>query len=66
MALVITGGLLLMESYSLQELKHSFLIYLPMMIFPESMLNGWITSILVGFKPEWVGSFSDEEYIKGK
>lgn len=66
MALSITTGLLLMESYSMAELKSRFLIYLPMMIFPESMLNGWIAAILVGFKPHWVGSFSDEEYIRGK
>jgi len=66
MALSITTGLLLMDSYSLAELKSRFLIYLPMMVFPESMLNGWIAAILVGFKPHWVGSFNDEEYIKGK
>ena len=66
MALVITGGLLLIEAYPLSELERRFLIYLPMMVFPESMLNGWVTSILVGFKPEWVCSFSDDEYIKGK
>ena len=66
MALSITTGLLLMDVYSLAELKSRFLIYLPMMIFPESMLNGWIATILVGFKPHWVGSFSDAEYIRGK
>ena len=66
MALSITSGLLLMESYTLAELKTRFLIYLPMMVFPESMLNGWIAAVLVGFKPHWVGSFNDEEYIKGK
>lgn len=66
MALSITAGLLLMESYTLAELESRFLIYLPMMVFPESMLNGWIAAILVGFKPHWVGSFNDEEYIKGK
>lgn len=66
MALSITAGLLLMESYSLAELKNRFLIYLPMMVFPESMLNGWIAAILVGFKPHWIGSFNDEEYLKGK
>ncbi len=66
MALLITSGLLLMGSYSLAELESRFLIYLPMMVFPESMLNGWIAAILVGFKPNWIGSFNDEEYIKGK
>ena len=31
-----------------------------------AMLNGWIAAVLVGFKPDWIGSFNDEEYIKGK
>jgi hypothetical protein len=33
---------------------------------PEAMLNGWIMAILVVFRPEWVYSFSDEQYLKGK
>jgi uncharacterized membrane protein len=63
---VIVGGLLLMGSHSWSELQHNFLSMTPMMLFPESMLNGWIIAVLVGFKPYWVGSFSDEEYVKGK
>ncbi len=62
----IVGGLLLMGSHPWSELQHNFLNLTPMMLFPESMLNGWIIAILVGFKPHWVGSFSDDEYIKGK
>ena len=36
------------------------------MFFPEAVLNGWVMSVLVGFKPEWVRSFRDEEYLDGK
>ncbi len=36
------------------------------MFLPEAILNGWITVIMVAFRPNWVGSFSDEQYIKGK
>jgi len=63
---LIVGGLLLMGAHPWGDLQHSFLNMTPMMLFPESMLNGWITAMLVGFKPHWVGSFSDEEYIQGK
>lgn len=66
MAGLIVTGLLLMDSHSWRELQYSFLQLTPMMLFPESMLNGWIIAILVGFKPHWVGSFSDEEYLHGK
>ncbi len=48
------------------ELHRTVLPFFPMMFMPEAMLNGWIMVILVAFRPEWVYSFSDEQYIKGK
>jgi len=65
-ALVATGLLLSAEAYSLQKLSDSYLLFLPLMFFPEAVLNGWLISIMVGFKPHWVGSFRDEEYLHGK
>ena len=65
-ALVATGLLLFAEAYSLQKLSDSYLLFLPLMFFPEAVLNGWLISIMVGFKPHWVGSFRDEEYLHGK
>ena len=66
MAGLISGGLLLMGSYSWAELKHNFFSLAPMMMFPEAMFNGWITALLVAFKPDWISSFNDEEYLHGK
>ncbi|MBU0500707.1 MAG: molecular chaperone DnaJ [Gammaproteobacteria bacterium] len=40
--------------------------FFPIMFFPEGVLNGWIMSLVVVFKPDWVYSFSDEEYLAGK
>jgi uncharacterized membrane protein len=65
-ALVATGLLLLADAYSMQKLSDSYLLFLPLMFFPEAVLNGWLISIMVGFKPHWVGSFRDEEYLHGK
>ena len=65
-ALTATGLLLLAGAYSLQELSDTYLLFLPLMFFPEAVLNGWLISIMVGFKPHWVGSFRDEEYLHGK
>lgn len=61
-----TGLLLVVEAYTLQKLLDSYLLFLPLMFFPEAVLNGWLISIMVGFKPRWVGSFRDEEYLHGK
>ncbi len=65
-AFVATGLLLSAEAYSMQKLSDSYLLFLPLMFFPEAVLNGWLISIMVGFKPHWVGSFRDEEYLHGK
>ena len=66
MALATTGLLLAVGAYSLQRLQDTYLLFLPLMFFPEGVLNGWTMSVLVGFRPDWVGSFRDEEYLDGK
>jgi uncharacterized membrane protein len=53
-------------AYSMAELSRTVLPYFPLMFLPEAMLNGWIMVILVAFRPHWVYSFSDREYIQGK
>lgn len=65
-ALTATGLLLLADAYPLHKLADTYLLFLPLMFFPEAVLNGWLVSIMVGFKPHWVGSFRDEEYLHGK
>jgi uncharacterized membrane protein len=47
-------------------LAYNYYPWIPLMFFPEAMLNGWIITILVIFKPAWVFTFSDEEYLHGK
>jgi uncharacterized membrane protein len=53
-------------AYTMAELSQTVLPFFPLMFLPEAMLNGWIMVILVAFRPHWVYSFSDVEYIKGK
>ena len=65
-ALMATGLLLAADAFTLQKLIDNYLLFLPLMFFPEAVLNGWMISIMVGFKPHWVGSFRDEEYLHGK
>lgn len=61
-----TVAVLYLAGYPYARLSESYLLFLPLMFFPEGVLNGWIMSILVGFRPDWVSSFSDREYIDGK
>lgn len=65
-ALAATGLLLGAGAYSMHKLADTYLLFLPLMFFPEAVLNGWLVSVMVGFKPHWVGSFRDEEYLHGK
>ena len=60
-ALLVGAG-----AYPYQLLQETFVPFFPLMFLPEAMLNGWILTILVAVRPHWVGSFSDELYLKGK
>ncbi len=49
-----------------EVLAYNYYPWIPLMFFPEAMLNGWIITILVILKPAWVFTFSDEDYLHGK
>lgn len=49
-----------------ETLAYNYYPWIPLMFFPEAMLNGWIITILVILKPAWVFTFSDEDYLHGK
>jgi uncharacterized membrane protein len=68
---VVTGylaaGLLVASgAYTFAELDQTVLPFFPLMFLPEAFLNGWLLAVLVAFKPQWVYSFSDEQYLHGK
>lgn len=44
----------------------NFVILIPLMLFPEGLLNGMTITLLVIYKPEWVYTFHDKFYIDGK
>jgi len=53
-------------AYTFAELEVTVLPFFPLMFLPEAMLNGWIITVLVAFRPNWVYSFCDDLYLKGK
>jgi uncharacterized membrane protein len=75
----LSGGLAILISSFLSTLLLSFtglatftmlwdtyLSYFPLMFFPEAVLNGWFMTLLVSYRPQWVISFRDEDYLHGK
>jgi len=53
-------------AYSYADLRETVLPFFPLMFLPEAFLNGWVLAVLVVFRPRWVYSFSDDQYLKGK
>jgi uncharacterized membrane protein len=75
----LSGGLAILASSFLSSLLlsltglatftllwNTYLTYFPMMFFPEAVLNGWFMTLLVSYRPQWVISFRDEDYLHGK
>ena len=65
-AFLSTWLLIMSGTYTFAYLQQTLLPYFPLMFMPEAVLNGAIITVLVSFFPAWVGSFSDELYLKGK
>jgi len=63
---VATGLLVYGDAYSWEDLGTTFMPFFPLMFFPEALLNGWIITVLVACRPQWVGSFDDDLYLRGK
>ena len=52
--------------YSWPILFDNYLLLIPLLLFPEGLLNGMMMTLLVIYKPEWVKTFNDKEYLNGK
>jgi len=64
--LLVTGLLAMTGAYGFAQLNETVLPLFPLMFLPEAFFNGWVLVVLVVFRPHWVYSFSDEQYLKGK
>ena len=56
----------MMHAYPDEQLIEESLQYLPLFMFPEAFVTGMLISIFVVYRPDWVATFDDERYIKGK
>ncbi|WP_428773663.1 energy-coupling factor ABC transporter permease [Vibrio sp.] len=55
--------LLLLGSHDWATIYDNYLIFLPLLAFPEGLLNGMALAMLCVFKPEWLRTFSDRDYL---
>lgn len=63
---LFAGSLLLWltETFSASYLQYSYLPYIPLMMFPEALLNGILITIAVVYMPKWIPIFDDTVYLR--
>jgi len=64
--LTATGFAALAGVYSLDYLLEEFLPFFMLMAWAEAFATGMIMTILVVYRPQWVGTFDDQRYLIGK
>jgi len=52
-----------MELYDWRIVSDNYLILIPLLLFPEGLLNGMTITILTLYKPDWVKTFYDDHYL---
>ncbi len=67
-ASALCGALLLWLSgvYRLSALGSNYLVYLPLVALPEAWVNGSVVTLLVGLRPQWMSTFEDSRYLRGR
>ncbi len=61
-----TALLLAGHAYSWNQLADQYLPFYLLMVFPEAILTGSVIALFVVYRPQWVGTFSDEQYLRNK
>jgi len=61
--LINAGYQLNLGQHDWKTILDNYLILVPLLAFPEGLLNGMSLAILSVFKPEWLRVFSDRDYI---
>ncbi len=63
----LTAGYLIVDDiYPIHQIIDNYLLIIPLLLFPEALLNGVAMTLLVIYKPEWVYTFADKHYFDPK
>jgi uncharacterized membrane protein len=54
------------NAYPVEKLAEESLQYLPLFMFPEAFVTGMLITIFVVYRADWVATFDDERYLRGK
>jgi uncharacterized membrane protein len=62
--LALVTLLVFTEIYTFARISSEYLPFVPLYLFPEGMLNGMVTTILVMLQPDWLITYDDDVYLK--
>lgn len=62
---IILGGVFYyaIGEYSWHQLTENYIYLSPILAFPEAMLNGMAMTVLITYRPHWVKTFFDKDYL---
>lgn len=64
--LTFAGYMVWSGQYSGQVVMDNYVGIMPLLLFPEALLNGMAITLLVVFKPRWMNTFFDRDYLINK
>ncbi|WP_445402269.1 energy-coupling factor ABC transporter permease [Zobellella sp. An-6] len=64
--LAFAGYMTWSGQYPWQTVLDNYVSILPLLLFPEALLNGMAITLLVVFRPQWVCTFYDRDYLINK
>lgn len=50
-------------AYPWHTISADYLSIWPLLLFPEALLNGMAMTLLAVYRPHWVNTFFDREYL---
>lgn len=56
----------LMGVYEWSNIMNDYLVVAALMWFPEALLNGMTMTLMIVYRPDWVFTFYDEQYLDNK
>lgn len=62
-ALTVSSVYLWDGIYTTKELWLDYLRFLPLMMFPEGIINGMFLAGMVSFNPQWLSTFDEDSYF---
>ena len=62
--LTMAALLIMTDTYTVTRISNEYLPFAPLYLFPEGLLNGMMTTALIGVRPGWLKTYDDNLYLQ--